>query len=103
MARAGRLLALLGEMRELGSLAEAAHRRTGAYARDVFDRVAVVDVGWGPALAEAAGGELVRDLAEGAEWVRREAQPGDVVLIKASHGVALDRVVDELLGAERAP
>jgi UDP-N-acetylmuramoyl-tripeptide--D-alanyl-D-alanine ligase len=102
MSRTGRLLALLGEMRELGQLAEAAHRRTGAYARDVFDRVAVVDVGWGPTLAEAAGGELVRDLAEGAEWVRREARPGDVVLVKASHGVALDRVVDELLGAERA-
>jgi UDP-N-acetylmuramoyl-tripeptide--D-alanyl-D-alanine ligase len=102
MARQGRLLALLGEMRELGPLAEAAHRRAGAHAREVFDQVAVVDVGWGSALAQAAGGELVSSLAGGAEWVRRQARPGDVVLVKASHGVALDRVVDELVGAERA-
>lgn len=102
MTRTGRLLALLGEMRELGPFGEEAHRRTGARAGDVFDGVAVVDVGWGRVLAEAAGGQLVRDLAEGAAWVRRHAKPGDVVLVKASHGVALDRVVGELLEAERA-
>lgn len=94
--REGRLLALLGEMRELGPLAEGAHRRVGAAAGKVFDRVAVVDVGWGRLLAETARGELVSDLAAAAAWVREQVRSGDVVLVKASHGVALYEVVKEL-------
>jgi len=95
--RGGRLLALLGEMRELGPLAPEAHERIGRRARELFDRVAVVDVGEGRRLAEAAGAELVPDRAAGAEWVRRTAGPGDVVLVKGSHGVALHEVVAELV------
>lgn len=101
--REGRLLALLGEMRELGSLTGAAHERVGQRAAEVFDRVAVVDVGEGSRLARAAGAELVSDGRAGAAWVRQTAAAGDVVLIKASHGVRLDEVVGDLLaGAERA-
>jgi UDP-N-acetylmuramoyl-tripeptide--D-alanyl-D-alanine ligase len=95
--RPGRLLAVLGEMRELGPLAEEAHRRVGARAREVFDALAVVDVGSGRLLAEAAGGELVADKPAAVRWVRDHAGEGDVVLVKASHGVALDEVVAELL------
>ena len=96
-SREGRLLALLGEMRELGPLAPEAHEQVGRRARELFDRVAVVDVGEGRRLAEAAGAELVLDRAAGAEWVRRTAGPGDVVLVKGSHGVALHEVVAELV------
>jgi UDP-N-acetylmuramoyl-tripeptide--D-alanyl-D-alanine ligase len=95
--RRGRLLALLGEMRELGPLAAEAHERVGGRARRVFDRVAVVDVGHGRLLAEAAGADLVPDPAAGAAWVRDHAAPGDVVLVKASHGVALHEAVEELV------
>jgi UDP-N-acetylmuramoyl-tripeptide--D-alanyl-D-alanine ligase len=95
--RSGRLLAVLGEMRELGPLAEEAHRRVGARAREVFDEVCVVDVGNGRLLAEAAAGELVPDRAAAVRWVRSRAGEGDVVLVKASHGVALEDVVHELL------
>ncbi len=95
--RSGRLLAVLGEMRELGPLAEDAHQRVGARAREVFDEVCVVDVGNGRLLAEAAAGGLVPDRAAGVRWVRSRAGEGDVVLVKASHGVALEDVVHELL------
>ena len=95
---AGRLLAVLGEMRELGPLAKEAHERVGARAREVFDEICVVDVGNGRLLAEAAGGQLVTDKAAAVRWVRDHAGEGDVVLVKASHGVALDEVVAELLG-----
>jgi UDP-N-acetylmuramoyl-tripeptide--D-alanyl-D-alanine ligase len=96
--RSGRLLALLGEMRELGGVATAAHEDVGRRAREVFDRVAVVDVGHGRLLAEAAGGELVADHEAAVKWVRAKAAPGDVVLVKASHGIGLHEVVRRLVG-----
>jgi UDP-N-acetylmuramoyl-tripeptide--D-alanyl-D-alanine ligase len=94
----GRLIAVLGEMRELGPLAEEAHREVGRRAADVFDRVAVLDIGRGRLLAEAAGAQLLPDRSAAAEWVRETAGPGDRVLVKASHGVALHELVEELLG-----
>ena len=93
----GRLLAVLGEMRELGPLAREAHLLVGARAREVFDELCVIDVGNGRLLAEAAGGELVPDKPAAVRWVRAHAGAGDVVLVKASHGVALEEVVEELL------
>jgi UDP-N-acetylmuramoyl-tripeptide--D-alanyl-D-alanine ligase len=95
--RTGRLLALLGEMRELGCVATAAHEDVGRRAREVFDRVAVVDAGHGRLLAEAAGGELVADREAAVNWVRAVAGPGDVVLVKASHGIGLHEVVRRLV------
>ncbi|HKW58621.1 MAG TPA: UDP-N-acetylmuramoyl-tripeptide--D-alanyl-D-alanine ligase [Candidatus Dormibacteraeota bacterium] len=97
--RTGRLLAVLGEMRELGPLAEQSHRIVGQRAREVFDGVVVIDVGHGRTLAEAASAELVADGAAGAEWVRRHAGPRDRVLVKGSHGVRLDELVKELTSA----
>lgn len=95
-ARSGRLLAVLGEMRELGPLAEQSHRVVGQRAREIFDGVVVIDVGHGRLLAEAAGADLVADRAAAAEWVRGHTAPADLVLIKASHGLRLDELVKEL-------
>jgi UDP-N-acetylmuramoyl-tripeptide--D-alanyl-D-alanine ligase len=97
--RTGRLIAVLGEMRELGTLSDDSHRHVGARARGVFDAVVVIDGAHARRLAEAAGAEVVPDRAAAAEWVRRNAQAGDVVLIKASHGVRLDELVKELTAA----
>ena len=95
--RQGRLLAVLGEMRELGPLAREAHLEVGRRAREVFDEVCVIDVGNGRILAKAAGAELVPDKPAAARWVKERAGEGDLVLVKASHGVALEDVVGELL------
>jgi UDP-N-acetylmuramoyl-tripeptide--D-alanyl-D-alanine ligase len=95
----GPLLAVLGEMRELGALAEEAHRRVGRRAAEVFDRVCVVDVGYGRVMAESADAELVPDKQAAARWVREHAEPGSLVLVKASHGLALDELVRDLLAA----
>jgi UDP-N-acetylmuramoyl-tripeptide--D-alanyl-D-alanine ligase len=94
--RRGRLLAVLGQMAELGSVSEEAHRRVGRRAAEVFAAVCVVDGERARVLAESAGAELVADKRAAAEWVRRNAREGDRVLIKASHGVGLDQVVNEL-------
>ena len=93
----GRLLAVLGEMRELGGLADGAHREVGRRAAETLDAFCVVDVGKGRLLAESGGGTLVPDRAAAAQWVRETARKGDLVLVKASHGVALETVVEELL------
>jgi UDP-N-acetylmuramoyl-tripeptide--D-alanyl-D-alanine ligase len=94
--RPARLLALLGEMRELGGLAEEAHRRVGAAAAGVFDQVAVVAGGWGATLADAAGADLLSDLDAALAWLGTQPRPGDLVLVKASNGVALHTVVRRL-------
>jgi UDP-N-acetylmuramoyl-tripeptide--D-alanyl-D-alanine ligase len=94
--RGGRLLAVLGEMRELGELADESHRVVGLHAAKVFDAVCVIDGERARILAEAAGGEIVPNNAEAVLWVRRNASEGDRVLVKGSHGIRLDEVVKEL-------
>ena len=97
--RRGRLLAVLGEMRELGVLADEEHRRVGERARQMLDKVIVVQGEHARLMAEAAGAQVVPDRTAAAEWVRSNAQPGDRVLIKGSHGVRLDELVRELTSA----
>ena len=94
---ARRRFAVLGEMRELGAAADAEHSRIGAAAGQVFDAVAVIDAGRGGLLARAAGAELVPDVSAAESWVRRHARPDDLVLVKASRGVRLERLVEALL------
>jgi UDP-N-acetylmuramoyl-tripeptide--D-alanyl-D-alanine ligase len=96
--RAGRLLAVLGEMAELGTLADDSHRRVGERAGEVFDAVAVIDTPRGRILAEAAGAEVVPDRAAAVAWIRKHAKAGDRVLVKASRSRRLDEVVKELTG-----
>ncbi len=97
--RRGRRLAVLGEMRELGDLAGPAHDQVGSRAAEVFDAICVVEGGQGRRLAQAAGADLVPDRAAAIRWVREQARAGDLVLVKASHGVALEEVVRELAGS----
>src|SRR5487761_982615 len=83
--RRGRLLAVLGQMGELGALSEESHRRVGLRAADVFDVVCVLDGERARVLAESAGAELVAGRPAARNWVRRNAREGDRVLVKGSH------------------
>lgn len=94
--RAGKLLAVLGQMRELGTLSVESHRQVGRRAAQVFDAIAVLDSDGGRILAEEADAHLVPDRESAVVWVRNNARRGDVVLVKASHGAHLDEVVKEL-------
>ena len=94
--REGRRFAVLGQMSELGSLAQSSHERVGRRAAEVFDAVAVVDTELGRTLATAADAHLLPDREAAVVWVKNHARRGDLVLIKASHGVHLDTVVEEL-------
>jgi UDP-N-acetylmuramoyl-tripeptide--D-alanyl-D-alanine ligase len=106
MAGDGRLLALLGEMAELGAFAADEHDRIGAMlARLGVDELIVVGP-WGKAMADAAerGGlapERVHasaDPDEAERTARSLMRPGDLVLVKASRVVGLRRVAESLRG-----
>jgi UDP-N-acetylmuramoyl-tripeptide--D-alanyl-D-alanine ligase len=98
-----RRVAILGTMAELGADAPRYHQEIATYARERAD--VVIGVGalarhYGPAHWFANSKECAISLAPLIE-------PGDYVLVKGSHSVHLDRVVDELermaaglLGAE---
>jgi UDP-N-acetylmuramoyl-tripeptide--D-alanyl-D-alanine ligase len=92
----GRLLAVLGEMGELGTESQSSHEQVGKRAREVFDAVCVLERGRGRVLAESAGAELVPDRDAAVQWVRRTARAGDRVLVKGSHSLHLEMVVESL-------
>ena len=104
LAPGRRRLAVLGDMLELGPDEERLHREIGDVAgRSADGIVAVGERGrWIAEAARAAGGGArvgtARDADEAAEVLEREYAPGpgDLVLLKASRGIALDRAVDAL-------
>lgn len=107
LARApGRRVAVLGEMYELGGLAEEAHRDAGAQAATTCDLLVAVGGANAGLVADGArkAGQpngsihLVADADRAATLLRRVLRPGDVVLVKGSRGVALDRTVAALTG-----
>ncbi|MFM7360320.1 MAG: UDP-N-acetylmuramoyl-tripeptide--D-alanyl-D-alanine ligase [Cyanobium sp.] len=101
---AGRRFAVLGTMLELGEQSLALHRsvgeRAGALAKEGrLDGLVIVDAGpEGRALEEGAGGQpqhLARVAApeEAAAVLVGWLAPGDRLLLKASRGVALERLL----------
>ena len=107
LARApGRRVAVLGEMYELGDLAEEAHRDAGAKAATACDLLVAVGGADAGRIADGArdAGQpnesihQVEDADRAAELLRRVLRPGDVVLVKGSRGVGLDRTVAALTG-----
>jgi murE/murF fusion protein len=92
-------VAVLGDMLELGDHGPAAHREVGELAREL--RVGVVALGpLAAAAAESAGGELAATPADAAARALARTRPGDWILLKASRGMRLERVLDELKAIE---
>ena len=92
----GRKVAILGDMKELGSNELALHYDTGAYAKEIgIDRVLSV-------------GPLAKELARGAEDLWFESidallpelpdllKDGDTVLVKASHSMHFENIVENI-------
>lgn len=99
----GRRIAVLGDMLELGDESDAGHRRVGQAAGRIADLLIVVgdeaegiaegaiETGLEPErILRVADGEAAHDV------LRPRLVPGDVVLVKASRGIGLDRLVDAL-------
>jgi UDP-N-acetylmuramoyl-tripeptide--D-alanyl-D-alanine ligase len=105
---AARRVAVLGEMLELGSESRALHARCGrAAAAAGVDVLVTVGGDAARALGDAAvdaglSAEAVRHVAtstEAASLVASLVRPGDLVLVKGSRGIRLERVVEALVAA----
>lgn len=103
-----RVVAVLAEMRELGADATRIHAETGAHAATAgVDVLLVIGDAAAPMLDGAASitswpGTAVSavDRADALAWLRENVAPGDVVLVKASRGAALELVAEGLLEEE---
>ena len=107
MGRHRRTWAVLGEMRELGDLSMDEHDAIGRLAvrLDISHLVAIGDMGkimqmgaahegsWGDEAAHVPTPEAA------VQYVTARWQPGDVVLVKASRSIGLDRVAQALIDA----
>ncbi len=88
---AGRRLAVLGEMRELGDATEEAHRAVGARAGKLDDVIFVGETAG--LMREAAGKGSVGALDDVRAFLGRLEQ-GDVVLVKGSRALGLEKALD---------
>jgi UDP-N-acetylmuramoyl-tripeptide--D-alanyl-D-alanine ligase len=108
----GRRGAVLGEMLELGEASDEGHWVVGEAAARTVDWLVVVGAGAraiadGAAVAGLEDADIIRvpDVEAALAAIPPRLRDGDVVLVKASRGIALERVVDGLrreLG-QRAP
>jgi UDP-N-acetylmuramoyl-tripeptide--D-alanyl-D-alanine ligase len=98
---AGRRVAVLGDMLELGPREREHHAELGSYAASAGVEVLIAVGPRAAAMLDTFGGEAhsVPDAAAAAQLASELVAPGDVVLVKASRGVGLE-VVAERLAAE---
>jgi UDP-N-acetylmuramoyl-tripeptide--D-alanyl-D-alanine ligase len=100
----GRRVAVLGEMLELGDGHVSGHRAVGEAAAAVVELLVVVGSGAAPVADAARDAGLaadriirVADRDAALDALRPRLRSGDVVLVKASRGIELDLLVDELV------
>ncbi|MGH9497137.1 MAG: UDP-N-acetylmuramoyl-tripeptide--D-alanyl-D-alanine ligase [Candidatus Sulfotelmatobacter sp.] len=97
--KAGRRIVVAGEMLELGPAAEELHKAAGHHAAGKKIDVVIGVRGRSRAMVDAARdagaqAEFVATPEEAGEWLARESRDGDIVLLKASRGVKLERALD---------
>jgi UDP-N-acetylmuramoyl-tripeptide--D-alanyl-D-alanine ligase len=98
---AKRRIVVAGEMLELGPQGEAMHRESGQHIAKKGIDVLVGVRGLAEKMVEAAKqkgmrAEFVANADAAGEWLARETRDGDVVLLKASRGVKLEKALESL-------
>jgi UDP-N-acetylmuramoyl-tripeptide--D-alanyl-D-alanine ligase len=97
--RAGRRIVVAGEMLELGPAGEKMHRVAGQHIAETKIDVLVGVRGLAQSMVDGARlagakAEFVTTPEEAGEWLAREARDDDVVLLKASRGVKLEKALE---------
>ena len=96
---AKRHVVVAGEMLELGSAGEELHRKAGRHIAGKKIDVLLGVRGLAQAMVDSARdagicAEFVASSEEAGEWLAREARDGDMVLLKASRGVKLEKALE---------
>ena len=96
---ASRRIVVAGEMLELGQAGEDMHRRVGQYMAEKKIDLLVGVRGLAQQMVESAcesgmRAEFLATPEEAGEWLARETRDGDLVLLKASRGVKLERALE---------
>ena len=96
---ARRRIVVAGEMLELGPTGEQLHRESGRYIAGKHLDLLLGVRGLAMPMVEAAlaagmKAEFVATPEEAGEWLAREAREGDVVLLKGSRGVKLEKTLE---------
>ncbi len=96
---AKRRIVVAGEMLELGPAGEGMHREAGKHAAEKKVDILIGVRGLAKAMVEGAtqAGATAAFMAtpdEAGEWLARETRDGDVVLLKASRGVKLEKALE---------
>jgi UDP-N-acetylmuramoyl-tripeptide--D-alanyl-D-alanine ligase len=104
--KAGRRIVVAGEMLELGPAGEQMHRAAGEHIAEKKIDVLLGVRGLAQAMvasAQQAGtrAEFTATPEEAGEWLARETRDGDVVLLKASRGVKLEKALESWMGARK--
>jgi UDP-N-acetylmuramoyl-tripeptide--D-alanyl-D-alanine ligase len=94
LAAGRRRVAVLGEMAELGSYSDEAHREVAQSIVDIGVDL-LISVG---EPARVYGGRHAADAGEALAILREELAPGDCVLVKGARVLGLERVADALAG-----
>ena len=97
---AKRRIVVAGEMLELGLAAEQLHCASGAHIAEKKIDVLIGVRGLAQHIVDAAQArglraEFVATPEAAGEWLAREARDGDVVLLKASRGVKLEKALEQ--------
>ncbi len=112
----GRSVAVLGDMKELGTYAPRLHKRVGRFlAEHGIDRLVTVgadaaDIAAGAVIGGMPGKHIMQfpsadesDIPAIAEALNTLLAPGDTVLFKASRAMALERIVNALTAEPPSP
>ncbi len=102
IARESRAIAVLGDMAELGSISEEAHFKVGEMAVDYGTDILITVGRRARVIARSAQAKglpkgsifTVQDIDDAAAILRAILEPGDVVLIKGSRFLGLERLIE---------
>jgi len=99
MPTKGRRIVVAGEMLELGPATDELHRHAGEHMAERGIDVVVGVRGAAQHIVNSASArgtraEFVETSEAAGEWLAREVKPGDLVLLKASRGVKLEKALE---------
>jgi UDP-N-acetylmuramoyl-tripeptide--D-alanyl-D-alanine ligase len=95
---AKRRVAVLGSMLELGDWSEKEHRAIGEQASEIAQLIIGVGEDTKVLLEAAQNTEThwFENATEAAKWIPAQIQNGDVILVKGSRSIGLEKVVEAL-------